>query len=81
MSGGVLAWAKRVEAHMAQAAVLNALMESRQFDKIILSKKVKENRVRTPVHQSTPQQSCRYCRGDPPATAMPSIWQGVHGVK
>ena len=28
-SGGVLAWAKRVEAHRAQVAVLNKLMESR----------------------------------------------------
>ena len=38
----------------AQAAVFNILMESRQFDKIKLSKKVKENRARTLVHQSTP---------------------------
>ena len=51
-SGGVLAWAKRVEAQRAQGAVLNTLMESRQFDKIKLSKKVKESRVRTPMHQS-----------------------------
>ena len=33
-SGGVLAWAKRVEVQMAQAAVLNTLMESGQFDKV-----------------------------------------------
>ena len=33
MSGGVLAWAKRVEVQRAQAAVLNMLMESRQFEK------------------------------------------------
>ena len=39
MSGGVLAWAKRVEAHRTQAAVLNTLMESRQFNKIKLPKK------------------------------------------
>ena len=54
MSGDVLAWAKRVEAQRAQAVVLNMLMDSRQFDKIKLSKKVKENRTRTLVHQSTP---------------------------
>ena len=54
MSEGVLAWAKRVEAQRSQAKVLNTLTESWQFDKIKLSKKVKENRVRTPVHQSTP---------------------------
>ena len=40
-SGGVLIWAKRVEMHRAQAAVLNTLTESRQFDKIKISKNVK----------------------------------------
>ena len=38
-SGGVLAWAKRVEAQRGQAAVLNTLTKLRQFDKIKLSKK------------------------------------------
>ena len=33
-SGGVLAWAKRVEAQRAQAEVLNTLTKSRQFDEI-----------------------------------------------
>ena len=42
MSGGVLAWAKRVEVQRAQAAVLNTLAESRQFDKIKIAKKMKE---------------------------------------
>ena len=37
-SGGVLAWAKRVEAQRGQVAVLNTLTESRKFDKIKLSK-------------------------------------------
>ena len=32
-SAGVLAWGKRVEVQRAQAAVLNTLTESRQFDK------------------------------------------------
>ena len=60
-SGGVLAGAKRVEVQKAQAAVLNTLTESRQFDKIKISKKVKEDKARTPVHLTTPQQPCRYC--------------------
>ena len=38
-SGGVLAWAKIVEAQRAKAAVLNTLTESKQFDKIKISKK------------------------------------------
>ena len=38
-SGGVLAWAKRVEAQKVQAAVLNTLKESRQFNKIKVSKR------------------------------------------
>ena len=51
-SGSVLACAKRVETQRAQVAVLNTLTESRQFDKIKLSKKVKESRARTLMHQS-----------------------------
>ena len=39
MSGGVLAWTKIVEAQRAQAAVLNTLTQSRQFDKIKNPKK------------------------------------------
>ena len=54
LSGSVLAWAKRVEAQRAQAAGLNILTESRQCDKIKLYKKVKDNKVRTPVHQTMP---------------------------
>ena len=33
-SGGMLAWAKWVEVQRAQAAVLDSLTESKQFDKI-----------------------------------------------
>ena len=51
--GGILAWAKRVEAQRPQAAVLNMVTESRQFDKIKISKRVKDDRTRTPVHQTT----------------------------
>ena len=41
-SGGVLAWAKRVEAQRTQAAVLDMLTESRQFDKVKISKNQKK---------------------------------------
>ena len=40
-SRGVLAWAKQIEVRRAQAAVLNTLTESRQFDKVRVSKKTK----------------------------------------
>ena len=43
-NGGVLALANRVEVQRAQAAVLNTITESRQFDKIKVSKRVKESR-------------------------------------
>ena len=45
-SKGVLAWAKRVEVQRAQAAVLNTIMESRQFDKVRVMKKTKEDSTR-----------------------------------
>ena len=41
-SGGMLAWTKRVEAQRAHVAVLNTLTESRQFDKVKISKKTKK---------------------------------------
>ena len=45
-SGGVLAWAKRVEVQRAQAEVLNMLTESRQFDKVkILKNKTKQKKT------------------------------------
>ena len=46
--------AKRVEAQRSQAAVLNMLTKTRQFDKIKISKRVKEDKARTLVHQATP---------------------------
>ena len=53
-SGGIFAWAKRVESQRAQAAVITTLPESRQFDKIKISKRVKDDKTRTPVHWTTP---------------------------
>ena len=62
-SGGVLAWAKRVEVQRAKAAVLNTLTESKQFDKNKISKKAKDDKMRAPLHQTTQHQPCRYCGG------------------
>ena len=50
-NGGVLVWAKRVEAQRVQAAVLDMLTESRQFDKVKISKKPKEENARATVGQ------------------------------
>ena len=45
-SGGVPVWAKKVEALRVQTAVLNTLTESRQFDKVKISKKTKDDNAR-----------------------------------
>ena len=61
-SGGVLAWAKRVEVQRVQVAVLSRITESRQFDKLKVSIKEKESKTKPPMQQnSTSQQPCRYC--------------------
>ena len=61
-SEGVLAWAKRVEAQRAQAAVLNTITELRQFDKVQIIKKAKEDNTRHPPGPATQQvHLCRYC--------------------
>ena len=75
----MLAWAKRVEAQRAQAAVLKTLTESKQFDKIKISKKAKDNSQGS----SKPDHTVRAVQillGNPPAEAVPSIWQDVCGV-
>ena len=61
-SGGMLAWAKRVEVQRVQAAVLDSLTESKQFDKIKVSDKAGDNKTRSsskPGHTATVM--CRYC--------------------
>ena len=73
-SGGVLAWAKRVEVQRAQTGVLNMLTESRQFDKIKIPKRAKEDTTRDPVGQTLQWQPCRYCGENTPAETVPSIW-------
>ena len=60
-SEDVLAWAKRVKAQRAQAAVLNDLTEIKVFDKIkkgTESKSTQGREVQVATHQRGP---CRYC--------------------
>ena len=71
---------KGVEVQRAQSTVLNTLIESKQFDKIKISKTAKDDKARAPVNQTTQQQLCRYCGGNPPAKEVPSIWQDMCGV-
>ena len=52
-SGGMLAWTKRVEAQRAQAVVLDSLTESKQFYKIKVSDKARDNKARVPVNWAT----------------------------
>ena len=43
---GVLVWSKRIESQRAQAAILNNITESCQFDKVKVTKMSRENNVR-----------------------------------
>ena len=49
MSGSVPAWAKGVEVQRVQAAVLDTLTELRQFDKVKIAKRPKEDNATAPV--------------------------------
>ena len=60
-SWGVLALEKRVEAQRAQVAVLNTLTESRQFNKIKVSKRAKEDTARASAGWTLQWQPCQYC--------------------
>ena len=46
-SKGILIWVRRIEAQRAQAAVLNNITESHQFDKVKVTKKSKEDNIKT----------------------------------
>ena len=79
-SGGMLAWAKRIEVQRAQAVVLNTLTESKQFDQIKISKKPKYDKARVPVNQTT-VTALQILWGNSPTKAVPSIWQDMCGVQ
>ena len=59
----MLVWARRVETQRAQEVVLNTLTESRQFDKVKMSKKTKDDIPKASQSWTVQQQLCRYCRG------------------
>ena len=80
-SGGILVWAERVEAQKAQAAVLNMSTESRQFDKIKIAKKTKDDKARAPVNWTTTATAVQILYRNTPAEAVPSILQDVCGVQ
>ena len=48
ISGGVLAWAITIEVQRVQVTVLNKITESTQFDKIKVSRKIKESKTKIP---------------------------------
>ena len=80
MSGGVLVWGQKsrgTEDPSSSIKYINGIQAIWQHKSV---QKIKENKARTPVHLSAPWQPCKYW-GDPPAKAMPSIWQGVHGMQ
>ena len=62
-SEGVLAWAKRVEVQRAQAAILNDIRESHQFDRIKMAQKPKSSQDRQITNTTSHKQLCRYCGG------------------
>ena len=62
-SGGVLVWAKNVSMQRAQAAVLNTLIESRQFHTVKIHKRTKDDITKAPVSWTVQQEPCRYCGG------------------
>ena len=58
----MLAWAKRVEAQRAQAAILNDIMETCKFNKVKIAPLSKEGQDRI-MHKTTNRKPCRYCSG------------------
>ena len=61
-SEGVLVWVKRVEAHGAQAVILNDITETCQFDKVKIAPQSKNGQDRI-MHKTTNRKPYRYCSG------------------
>ena len=62
-----LTWAKRIEAQRAQAAVMSAITETKEFYKIRVAKHACKDNSRGPMQSSTPLgQTCRYCSSTHP---------------
>ena len=59
----VLAWAKRVEAHMSQSAILQNLKGTKDFDRIFTRNKAQSQDQKQPQEQDRmpTKQKCRYC--------------------
>ena len=55
--------AKRIEAQRAQAAILNTITESCQFDKVKVTKQTKEDNIRCTPGMTGQRCPCRYCGG------------------
>ena len=59
----VLAWAKRVEVQRAQAAVMNRITETKEFDRIKMSKRFhKDGPKKNTLARAPTRQLCGYCR-------------------
>ena len=79
-SGGALAWAKRVEAKRAQAAVLNIIMELRQFDKVKVVKKPKGRQHKMSIRSNSTVVLMQILWWDTCTEAVSGIWQDMCGL-
>ena len=62
-SKGVLAWAKRIGVQQVQAAILNDITETCQFNKINMASKTMGRQVRQALKTTLNRWPCRYCSG------------------
>ena len=61
-SESVLAWAKRVEAQRAQAAVMSSIIETKECDRIKVSKRSHKDATKIITQARVPlRQPCGYC--------------------
>ena len=76
-SEGVLVWAKRVEAQRAQAAILNDITESHQFDRIKMAQKPKSSQDRHTTNTTSQKIAVQILWWDPHTLTVPSIWEDM----
>ena len=66
-SENILSWVKRIEAERAQAVVMSAITETKEFNKIRVARHAHKDNSRVPAQSSMPlRQTCRYCSSTHP---------------
>ena len=71
----ILEWAKRVKVQRAQAAVMNSLTKTKEFDKIKVARTHRRTVPENIQMKMSTKQTCTYCGSSHPQRQCPAYWK------